>query len=48
LMMRRWFAEFKKDNFSGKLAEAKKLLAHSFPGVSEKWPSDSFPPSTER
>lgn len=48
LIMRRWSAEFKKNNFSSQLAQAKKLLAHSFPGASEKWPSDSFPPSTER
>ncbi|MBI5967749.1 MAG: B12-binding domain-containing radical SAM protein [Deltaproteobacteria bacterium] len=29
LILRRWFSEFKKDSFSSKLAEAKKMLAHS-------------------
>jgi len=29
LIMRRWFAEFEKDDFPHKLAEAKKLLVHS-------------------
>jgi len=28
LILRRWTSEFKKDNFSSKLTEAKKLLAH--------------------
>jgi radical SAM superfamily enzyme YgiQ (UPF0313 family) len=35
LIMRRWFAEFKKDAFPRKLAEAKKLLARSLPGSAE-------------
>jgi hypothetical protein len=48
LIMRRWLADFKKDNFSGKLAEAQKVLAQSFPGRGEKWLPSHSPSSTER
>ena len=37
LLMRRWFAEFKKDNFSGKLAEAKKILRQPVPVAEKTW-----------
>jgi radical SAM superfamily enzyme YgiQ (UPF0313 family) len=46
LIMRHWFSEFKKDNFSGKLAEAHKSIAQSFSKVGRKWsphPSRSVP-----
>jgi len=46
LIVRRWFAAFKKDDFPRKLAEAKKVLGRSLPGVSETWPSHSSPSST--
>ena len=35
LIMRRWYAEFKKDAFPRKLAEAKKFLTRSIPGPAE-------------
>jgi len=40
LIMRRWIAEFKKNSFPRKLAEAKKFLNHSFSHDS----SQTFPP----
>jgi hypothetical protein len=48
LVMRRWSAAFKKDKFSSKLGEAKKLLAISRPRLSERRPIDSFPSSARR
>ena len=38
LIMRNWLSEFKKDNFSGKLAEAHKSVAQSFSKVGRKGP----------
>ena len=47
LIMRRWYAEFKKDAFPRKLAEAKKYLARSFPGPAETGLSDGLHLATE-
>ncbi len=41
LIIRGWVAKFKQDKFSGKLAEAKRLLAQSSSTVSKAWPSSS-------
>jgi len=48
LIMRKWFADFKKDNFSGKLAEAQKLLAQSFPNGGKTWLPHPSPSSDKR
>jgi hypothetical protein len=41
LIMRRWFAAFRKDPFSDKLAEAKRILSRSLPPSAETRPSQS-------
>ena len=48
LIMRRWFAEFKKDNFSGKLAAAQKILTRPLPVAEKTLLSNSSRTSTER
>jgi radical SAM superfamily enzyme YgiQ (UPF0313 family) len=48
VIMRRWVAEFKKDAFLTKLSEAKKILAHSFPRLSESWNSRSLSSSVKK
>jgi hypothetical protein len=47
LIMRRWYAEFKKDAFPRKLAAAKKILARSFPGPVETGLSNGLHLATE-
>jgi radical SAM superfamily enzyme YgiQ (UPF0313 family) len=39
LLLRRWYAAFKKDPFSRKLAEAKRILSRALPPSAETWPS---------
>ncbi len=48
LILRHWFAEFKKDNFSIKLDGAKMILARSLAGTPGKWPSSSMSTSREK
>jgi radical SAM superfamily enzyme YgiQ (UPF0313 family) len=48
LIMRNWFSEFKKDNFSGKLAEASKSIAQSFSKAGRKWSPQSSRSSIKR
>jgi hypothetical protein len=33
IIVRRWYAAFKKNQFLGKLAEAKRILGHPSPGT---------------
>ncbi len=48
LLMRRWFAEFKKNNFPGKLAEAQRILAQSLPVAEKAWLPNSSRTFIER
>jgi radical SAM superfamily enzyme YgiQ (UPF0313 family) len=48
VLMRRWFAEFKKSKFPGKLAEAQRILAQHLPVADKTWLPESSRTSMER